>query len=132
MQLAHWDDYGFGCWATRELTTGRLIRYVGISIRTFLPEILPAVEVGWHFEPSAWGHGYATEGARAALDEAFTTMRLDQVCSVPQADNPPSARVADRLGMRMVRSVAIPANNRRGALTGLLYEIDRNEWSVAS
>ncbi len=120
------------CKAARTLVAGRLVGYVGISIPTFLPEILPAVEVGWRFEPSAWGRGYATEGARAALDEAFTTMGLDQVCSVPQADNPPSARVADRLGMRMVRSFAIPAADRRGAITGLLYEIDRNEWSVAS
>jgi hypothetical protein len=30
--------------------------------------------------------------------------------------------------MRLVREVSIPANDRRGDLTGLLYEIERGEW----
>ena len=93
--------------------------YLGLSVPTFLPEILPAVEVGWRLRPDAWGQGLATEGAGAALDEAFTTLGLDEVCSVPQADNPASIRVAERLGMRLDRQVEIPANERRGAARGL-------------
>ncbi len=46
---------------------------------TFLPEILPAVEVGWRLAPAAWGKGYTTEGATAALNQAFTTLGLDRV-----------------------------------------------------
>jgi RimJ/RimL family protein N-acetyltransferase len=128
MQLAEWDELALGCWVARTTEDGRIIGYVGLSVPTFLPEILPAVEVGWRLEPSVWGKGYATEGARAALEQGFTTLGLERICSVPQADNPPSARVAERLGMRLVREVAIPASDRRGALTGLLYEIERTEW----
>jgi RimJ/RimL family protein N-acetyltransferase len=131
-QVQEWDERGFGCWVARELTTDHMIGYVGISVPTFLPEILPAVEVGWRLEPSAWGKGYASEGARAALEQAFTTMGLERVCSVPQAENPPSARVAERLGMHLVRSVDIPATDRRGAVTGLLYEIARDEWLASA
>jgi len=47
--------------------TDRLIGYIGISVPTFLPDILPAVEVGWRFDPEAWGRGYASEGAREVL-----------------------------------------------------------------
>ncbi|HLI74446.1 MAG TPA: GNAT family N-acetyltransferase, partial [Acidimicrobiales bacterium] len=78
--------------------------------------------------PTAWGHGYATEGATAALDEGFTALGLERVCSVPQSDNPPSARVAERLGMKLMREVIIPADERRSELRGLLYEIDRRDW----
>jgi RimJ/RimL family protein N-acetyltransferase len=127
-QLEEWSECGFGCWAARTTADGRMIGYVGLSVPTFLSEILPAVEVGWRFAPAAWGRGYATEGATAALDEAFTTLGLEWVCSVPQSDNPPSARVAERLGMKLTREVSIPANERRGELRGLLYEIDRRDW----
>ena len=128
LQIAEWDELGFGCWVARTIENGRIIGYVGLSVPTFLPEILPAVEVGWRFAPAAWGQGYATEGATAALDQAFTTLGLDRVCSVPQAGNPPSARVAERLGMTLTREVRIAGNDRRGELTGLLYEIERDDW----
>ncbi|WP_424775094.1 GNAT family N-acetyltransferase [Novosphingobium sp.] len=45
---------------------GQAIGYVGISVPHFLPDILPAVEAGWRFDPVAWGQAYATEGASAA------------------------------------------------------------------
>lgn len=127
-QIAEWDEIGFGCWVARTKDDGSIIGYVGLSVPTFLPEILPAVEVGWRFAPSAWGKGYATEGAAAALGQGFLTMGLSRICSVPQADNPRSALVAERLGMELVDEVTIPGNERRGELTALLYEIERGAW----
>jgi RimJ/RimL family protein N-acetyltransferase len=127
-QMDEWDSYGFGCWIAIERDTSQIIGYVGISVPTFLPEILPAVEVGWRLDPTAWSKGYASEGARAALAEAFTTLALEEVCSVPQVGNPASSRVCDRLGMRLERTVSIPANSRRGEVHGLLYKMTRAEW----
>ena len=127
-QIAEWDELGFGCWVARTKDDGGIIGYVGLSVPTFLPALLPAVEVGWRFAPAAWGRGYATEGAAAALDQGFLTMGLSRICSVPQADNPRSALVAERLGMSLVEEINIPANERRGDLTALLYEIERDAW----
>jgi RimJ/RimL family protein N-acetyltransferase len=127
-QIRHWDEFGFGCWMARERQDDDLIGYVGLSIPTFLPEILPAVEVGWRFAPTSWGNGYATEGASAALDEAFSTLGLSLVCSLPQADNPRSARVAERLSMRLVRQVGVPADDQRGEVVVSHYEMSRGEW----
>jgi len=127
-QARHWDGYGFGLWVARTRSNGQIIGYVGLSVPTFLSKIIPAVEVGWRFAPTAWGLGYASEGATAALDQGFTTLGLVQVCSVPQADNPASARVAERLGMKLSREVRVPANERRGAVRALLYEMGRGEW----
>jgi RimJ/RimL family protein N-acetyltransferase len=127
-QLREWQERGFGLWAARVRDSGRLIGYIGLSVPTFLPEILPAVEVGWRLAPNVWGFGYATEGATAALDQAFTTLGLAQVCSVPQRDNLASVRVAERLGMRRVRSVTIPPTDRRGSLAATLFEIEESGW----
>jgi RimJ/RimL family protein N-acetyltransferase len=127
-QIRHWDDFGFGCWMAREREEERLIGYVGLSIPTFLPEILPVVEVGWRFAPTSWGNGYATEGATAALDEAFSTLGLTSVCSLPQADNRRSVRVAERLGMHLVRELIVPATDRRGEVVVRHFDISRDEW----
>jgi RimJ/RimL family protein N-acetyltransferase len=127
-QVAEWDTLGFGCWVARTRHDGMVVGYIGLSVPTFLPEILPAIEVGWRLAPAAWGKGYATEGASAALDQGFLTLGLERICSIPEAANSASARVAERLGMSLVRQVAIPATDRRGALTGLLYEIGRDAW----
>lgn len=127
-QLQHWDELGFGCWVARTLDDGGIVGYVGLSVPTFYPEVLPAVEVGWRFTPRVWGNGYATEGATAALDEAFSTMGLERVCSIPQDDNLASVRVAERLGMTLARTIVIPANDVRGPLTALLFEIEAGAW----
>ncbi len=128
IQMREWEECGFGCWIAIEKATQRVIGYVGISVPHFLPEILPAVEVGWRFDPDIWGRGYATEGAAAALDEAFNTLGLDAVCSAPQSINPPSSRVCDRLGMRLERVVKAAATPRREAVDVNLYWITKDEW----
>jgi RimJ/RimL family protein N-acetyltransferase len=127
-QIDHWNLYNFGCWVARRLSDNRMIGYLGLSVPTFLPEVLPAVEVGWRLDPGSWGKGYASEGATAALAEAFGTLGLDSVCSIPQTENVRSIRVAERLGMTAVREVLIPANERRGSLSAVVYEIDRLTW----
>lgn len=129
-QASAWAADGFGLWVVVVRATRDVIGFAGLSVPTFLPEILPAVEVGWRLDPASWGRGYATEAARAALDEAFATLGLATVCSVPQADNPASVRVAERLGLRLVRPVVIPASERRGPLEGLLYETTAAEWAT--
>ena len=127
-QIREWAECGFGCWLATERESGRVVGYVGLSVPRFLPEVLPAAEVGWRFGPDVWGRGYAAEGATAALDEAFSTLGLDRVCSLPQTDNPASVRVAERLGMTLEREVEIPADDRRGAVTASVFWIDAPAW----
>lgn len=129
-QIEAWRTLGFGCWIAREKTNDRVVGYVGLSVPLFLPEILPAVEVGWRFDPSVWGRGLASEGAHAALDEGFDTLGLDEICSVPQTDNPASSRVCERIGMKLERNVTIPANSRRDELEALLYKMTRAQWQT--
>lgn len=129
-QVSHWTAYGFGCWLASEAGSGRPLGYVGLSVPTFLPELLPAVEVGWRFDPDVWGRGYASEGAVAALHYGFETLGLAKICSVPQSENQASVRVAERIGMRLDRILEIPGNDRRGPVTGSLFWMTADEWAT--
>ena len=127
-QIEEWSNCGLGCWIAICKSNGQAIGYVGISIPHFLPEILPTVEVGWRFDPDVWGQGYATEGASAALSEAFTTLGLNKVCSAPQSGNPSSWRVCERLGMSRERLATAGGTPKRGPVEVALYWITKNEW----
>ncbi len=56
------------------------------------------VEIGWHFHPDAWGHGYATEAARALVARGFSA-GFEELYAVSDPDNERSQAVCRRLGM---------------------------------
>jgi RimJ/RimL family protein N-acetyltransferase len=56
-------------------------------------------EIGWHFHPDYWGHGYATEAASAVLQHAFD-FGLPRVVAVTHPENRGSQGVCERIGMR--------------------------------
>src|SRR4029079_16668539 len=74
-----WNERGFGVLAIELKATGRMVGFVGFSVPKFLPEILPAVEIGWRLAADHWGQGLATEGARAMLAYGFDRVKLDRV-----------------------------------------------------
>ena len=127
-RIDEYESCGVSCWLASERATARVVGYVGISVPTFHAEILPAVEVGWRFDPDVWGRGYATEGASAALDQSFGPLGLDRVCSLPQAENTASVAVAERLGMRHERTVTLPGDARRGPVNVTEFWIGADEW----
>ena len=107
-----WEDHGFGLFAVEQRDTGRLIGFSGLAIPSFLPEILPAVEIGWRFGKSSWGNGYATEAAKASLTFGFETARIDRIASIYQIGNDASGRIMQKLGMRFERQTIDPTCNR--------------------
>ncbi len=124
----HWNVLGFGLWLVTEREQASTIGYVGLSVPTFLPEVLPAVEVGWRLAPSAWGHGYASEAAEVALTCAFDVLGLEEVLSLPQVENPASVRVAERIGMRLDRTAIVPATDERGPVEVAVMSATNAEW----
>src|SRR5205823_3529198 len=67
---------------------------------TFKAPFMPCVEIGWRLAAKHWGHGYATEGARAVLAFGFELLGLAEIVSFTTAGNAPSRRVMERIGMR--------------------------------
>ena len=105
---AHWAARGFGLWAVERRADGRMIGFAGLAVPTFLPAVLPAVEVGWRLARDVWGQGLATEAGRAGLDQAFTTVDLDRVVSLIRPANAASRRVAEKLGLTLERTLVDP------------------------
>ena len=96
---AQLDDLGFGLWALEVRDSGEFVGFTGLALQTFPAHFTPAVEVGWRLKQSAWGHGYATEAALAALDYAFSVAELDEIVSMTAVTNVRSQRVMQRIGM---------------------------------
>ena len=112
--VAHWERHGFGLWAVVPRDgDGRAIGFAGLAIPSFLPQILPAVEVGWRLASGSWGRGYATEAARASVAFGFERLGLRSIVSVIEPGNVRSLRVAEKLGMRPAPDRVHPVSRRR-------------------
>ncbi len=90
---------GFGLWAVEVPGTAGFVGFVGLAVPGFEAVFTPCVEVGWRLARSAWGQGYASEGAREVLRFAFDDLMLDEVVSFTAATNLRSQAVMKRIGM---------------------------------
>ena len=120
-----WDERGFGLFAVEVRRSGELAGFTGLAIPTFLPEVMPAVEIGWRLGRPYWGQGFATEAARAALHFAFADRGLDRIVSIHQIGNDASERVMRKLGMRLDRETIDPSCDRPVRV----YAITRDEYN---
>ncbi|MFH8416656.1 GNAT family N-acetyltransferase [Streptomyces collinus] len=131
---AAWDERGHGLFAAEETATGELVGWVGLAVPAFLPEVMPAVEIGWRLRRRSWGRGYATEAAREVLAFAFgeaeseseweaeADTRLERVVSICHVDNHASLRVMTKLGMTYDRTTRVPAHGQPVRVMALTRE----------
>lgn len=95
----HFKRHGFGIWAVEEKATGNFLGWLGLMVPAFAAPFTPCVEIGWRLKKSAWGKGYATEAAFAALEYGFLDLDLEEIVSFTVPDNFRSIRVMEKLGM---------------------------------
>jgi RimJ/RimL family protein N-acetyltransferase len=96
---AHFRQHGFSMWAVEVVSTGSFAGFVGLLVPRFQAHFTPAVEIGWRLARQQWGHGYASEAARAALAFGFEEVGLEEIVSFTAPQNVRSRRVMERLGM---------------------------------
>ena len=120
--LGHWDMRGYGQWAIEEQASGRFIGRAGI----INPVEWPGPEVGYLLGCAWWGHGFATEAARAAMDWGFDQIGFTDLLSLIDPTNQPSIAVATRLGESLRGEFDLGGN------TVLTYGITRAEWEARS
>lgn len=127
----HWAEHGFGLWAVERSSDGAFLGFTGLTRPSFEAHFTPAVEVGWRFVRTAWGHGYATEAAEAALRFGFERVGLEEIVSFTVPANEPSWRVMERIGMTRDTKddfdhPRLPEGHR--LRRHLLYRLRRDDW----
>ncbi|TCC40069.1 N-acetyltransferase [Kribbella capetownensis] len=128
------DERGWGLWALEVRDTGEFIGFTGLSVPSFEAHFMPAVEIGWRLAKGAWGNGYASEAARAALAHGFGPAGLDEIVSFTATPNVKSQRVMERIGMTHDEAgdfdhVRLPAGHR--LQRHVLYRINRAQWEAS-
>ena len=128
--MAVFAERGWGNWAVEVAATGTFIGFTGLSVPRHVLPFSPCVEVGWRLARAAWGHGYASEAARAALRFGFEVLQLPEIVSFTALGNLRSRAVMERIGMHDAHAdfdhPALPDGHplRRHCL----YRIERAAW----
>lgn len=92
-------ENGFGFWAVSLIETGKFIGMIGLNNVSFSAHFTPAIEIGWRIGFDYWSCGYATEGAKAALDFGFDVLKFKEIVSFTTINNTRSIAVMERIGM---------------------------------
>ena len=98
----HFDDFGFGLYATDRLDTGEFIGFAGLSRPSFEAWFTPCVEIGWRLRRETWGQGFATEASLEILRFGLEEAGLEKIFSWTAVVNVRSERVMQKIGMEKV------------------------------
>lgn len=118
--IGHWALRGYGLWAVEERESGEFIGRIGL----INPVDWPGPEVGYTIGKRWWGRGYATEGARAAMDWGFERVGFDELISLIDPGNTASVGVATKLGETLRGETELFGHRV------LVYGIDRAAWEA--
>jgi RimJ/RimL family protein N-acetyltransferase len=100
--LARWDESGIGTFSV--VHEGHVVGRVGFliwdaqrwDISSYAAAAEPVTELGWTIARRHWGHGYATEAARALRPWAYEH-GVESLISLINPANVRSIRVAEKL-----------------------------------
>ena len=94
-----WHRLGFGHWAVELRETGELVGRTGAKRHADWDLDPENTEVGWLYARSAWGRGFATEGAIAAVRFLLEDLSRPEVISIARLENLASHRVMRKAGL---------------------------------
>jgi len=133
MMSEHIDRCGWGFWAASLIQTGEFIGFIGLEdvhLKAHFSQT-PAIEIGWRLAFNHWGKGYATEGAFAALNYGFDTLKLKEIVSYTTEHNKRSRNVMEKIGMHYdAQGDFDHPNIPEGHLLKkcVLYRLEANAW----
>lgn len=126
------EKNGWGLWAVSVPNEAEFIGFIGLAPVDFHAHFTPAVEIGWRLACDYWGYGYATEGAKAALEFGFEKLLLEEIVSLTAVENMRSRKVMEKIGMRHdpkddFDHPKVPEGHK--LKRQVLYRLSREDWS---
>ncbi|MFB5089065.1 GNAT family N-acetyltransferase [Psychrobacillus sp. PGGUH221] len=101
--INNYAKHGVGLWVVEDRVSGEFLGQCGI-----VPQEIDGIvemEIGYLFVRRFWGTGYATEAALACKNYGFEQMGLRKMVSLIDVNNLPSIKVAERIGMKVEKTV---------------------------
>ena len=92
-------QHGYTRWVIED-RAGNFLGYTGVIKSAADHPIGEHDDIGWRLVRSAWGNSYASEAAKAALEDVFNRIGLTEVLSYTAPDNLRSQAVMDRIGLK--------------------------------
>jgi len=96
----HHNEFGYTFFAVETLQNKEFIGFIGLVNTKIDMFFTPCVEIGWRLKRSAWGKGYATEGAKRCLAHAKKDLKIEEIYSFTSKINVPSEKVMIKIGMK--------------------------------
>jgi RimJ/RimL family protein N-acetyltransferase len=88
-----------------------------------------APEIGYWLGAPYWGHGYATEAARAVIDHAFEDLGLERLEAGARVSNPASRRVLEKCGFQWSGVVLLRIHAIASSAPVDRFRLDRGLWA---
>ncbi|MFA6119189.1 MAG: GNAT family N-acetyltransferase [Parachlamydiales bacterium] len=89
----------YGLWAVEAKNIAPFIGFIGLHSTDYDTSFTPCIEIAWRLAYEHWNKGYATEGAKEALDYGFNKLKLKEIVSFTAIKNLRSRKVMEKLGM---------------------------------
>ena len=125
------ETFRFTYYVTEVLATNEFIGMIGMAYQVFPSAYTPAVDIGWRLKRSAWGKGYATEGAKRCLNHGFSKFDMDRIISICTLKNTKSENVMKKIGMTKIGEFNYPDMKQNPEYEAhFCYEISRNSFSA--
>ncbi|EBS2691519.1 GNAT family N-acetyltransferase [Salmonella enterica subsp. enterica serovar Newport] len=115
--------YGFNDWAImKKEKPDHIIGFGGLFVSVFNGKLVN--NLGYIFEPDAWGKGYATELSKRAISYGFEEIKLQEIVGVTRENNLASKRVLEKVGMKFIQKIV----NDENLPAELMFNLSYDEW----
>lgn len=96
--IKHWNQYGFGVWATVNKSSGEIMGHCGLRYIDDTEDI----EIIYLLDPGFWGVGYASEAADTVINFAFQSLKIKKLTARVRTNNIKSKKVIEKLGFQFI------------------------------